>query len=280
MIASRIAALCRGSPLSTPTLVSPAAPDGGRPGGRGGRVVGPHAPGAACLRLPRHRGVDLRPVGAGDDQPGARAVAGRVRAAPATRSGRCAASSSSAGVTEGETSTTSAPAASSRGTRRAATAPPPTTSTCRPRSRRPSRYASPCPSAGSARGAACGPVTAAGYPLLRPDLSPAWPAGLARRAWPAGAVSGPAWRRGSSGTHSPPSGRGRSNGTQGKRGNYPSFVTFLFESSLCTAAMSSLPDDDAITLAAPGRRGGGRPGNDTGRFAAGQRDRDMRGQSA
>src|ERR1700722_8849037 len=51
---------------------------GGRPGRRGGRVVGAHAPGAGRLSLRRHRAVHFRPVGAGDDQPGARAVAGGV----------------------------------------------------------------------------------------------------------------------------------------------------------------------------------------------------------
>ncbi len=81
VIASRIAALCRGSPLSTPTLVSPAVPEAGV------QAVAAAASSARThhvrfgLGLRRHRGVDLRPAGAGDDQPGAGAVPGGVAAA-------------------------------------------------------------------------------------------------------------------------------------------------------------------------------------------------------
>ena len=164
MTASRIAALCRGSPLSTPTLVSPAVPEAGvqavAAAASSARThhVRLASASAATAALTSGRSVQVMTSQAAAQSPLAYA---RRRQPILPR----AASSSRAGVTPGETSSTSAPPASSRGTRRAATAPPPTTSTRLPRSRRPSRYASPCSSSR--------PVTAAGYRAPPPGSSPA-----------------------------------------------------------------------------------------------------------
>ena len=152
VIASRIAALCRGSPLSTPTLVSPdrARRPASRPSRRPRRRRARTRCGSASASAAT-RGVDLRPAGAGDDQPGARAVARRRRRGAASRSGRGRRAPPGPGWPPAR------PAARPRPPRAAAAPggrpplPPPTTSTRRPRSRRPSRYASSCPSVAASR---------------------------------------------------------------------------------------------------------------------------------
>src|SRR6516225_7262405 len=143
VIASRIAALRLGSPLSTPTLTSVAVPEAG--------VQAVDLP-ASSART--HHILRVSASSATFALTSAGPAQAQTSHAPSQSPfsyGRrrqlirpAAASSSTAGVAAGETSSTSAPAASSRGTRRAATAPPPTTTTRLPRSRRPSRYASSC----------------------------------------------------------------------------------------------------------------------------------------
>src|SRR6516165_10725776 len=143
VIASRIAALRLGSPLSTPTLTSVAVPEAG--------VQAVDLP-ASSARTHHIRRVSASSATFALTSGGpAQAQTSHAPSQSPFSYGRwrqsirpAAASSSTAGVARGETSSTSAPAVSSRGTRRAATAPPPTTTTRLPRSRRPSRYASSC----------------------------------------------------------------------------------------------------------------------------------------